>query len=83
MEIFAVSMQDIKNELNVISIKNIKYQLNKTAKALTGPKTVVLKEYHEFLDVFSKEALDTLLPYSKYDHQIRPLNTLVGGVQRP
>ena len=75
VEIFAVSMRDIKNKLNAILMKNIEYQLNKTAKALTDPKTVVPKEYHKFLDVFSKEAFDTLLPHSKYNHQIHLLES--------
>ena len=73
MEIFAVSMRDIKNKLNAISMKEIKYQLNKTVKAPTDPKTMVPEEYHKFLDIFSKEASDTLSPHSKYDHQIRLL----------
>ena len=47
--------------------------MNKTAKAPTDSKTMVPKEYHEFLDVFSKEASDMLLPHSKYNHQIRLL----------
>ena len=66
-------MQDIKNKLNAISIKDIEYQLNKTARTPTNPKIVVPEEYHKFLDVFSKEALDTLLPHLKYNHQIRLL----------
>ena len=70
MEIFAVSMQDIENELNAISMKDIEYQLNKTARTSTDPKTMISKEYHKFLDVFSKEAFDTLLPHSKYNHLI-------------
>ena len=61
-------MWDIENELNAILMKNIEYQLNKTTKTPTDPKTVVPKEYHKFLDIFSKEALDILLPHSKYDH---------------
>ena len=40
------------------------------AKAPTDPKTVVPEEYYEFLNIFSKETLDTLSPHSKYDHQI-------------
>ena len=68
MKIFTVSMQDIKNELNAILIKDIKYQLNKMAKTLIDPKTMVPKEYHKFLDVFSKEVSNTLLPHSKYNH---------------
>ena len=54
----------------MILMKNIEYQLNKMAKASTDSKTMVLKEYHKFLDEFSKETSDTLLSHSKYDHQI-------------
>ena len=70
VEIFAVSMWDIENELNAISMKDIKYQLNKMAKTPTDPKTVIPKEYHKFLDIFSKKASDTLLSHLKYNHQI-------------
>ena len=49
-------------------MKDIKYQLNKMVKTPTNPKTMMLKEYHKFLDVFLKEASDTLLPHSKYNH---------------
>ena len=59
VEIFAISMRDIE------------YQLEKATKTLTDLKTVVPEEYHKFLDVFSKEALDTLSEHSKYDHRIR------------
>ena len=54
-------------------MKDIEYQLNKMAKTPTDPKTVVPKEYHKFLNIFSKETLDILLPHSKYNHQIRLL----------
>ena len=73
MRVFAISMWDVENELNAISIKDIKYQLNKMAKTPTDLKTVVPEEYHEFLDAFSKETSDTLSPHSKYDDQIRLL----------
>ena len=66
-------MQNIENELNVILMKNIEYHLNKTAKTPTNLKTVIPQEYHKFFDVFPKEVLDTLLPYSKYNHQIHLL----------
>ena len=59
IEIFAISMRDIK------------YQLEKTTKTSIDPKTVVLEEYHKFLDVFSKKASDILSEHSKYDHRIR------------
>ena len=75
MEIFTVSMQDIENKLNAILMKDIKYQLNKMAKTLTDPKTMILKEYHKFFDVFSKEASDILLPHLKYNYQIRLLES--------
>ena len=32
---------------------------------------MVPEEYHKFLDVFSKEALDTLSEHSKYNHRIQ------------
>ena len=32
---------------------------------------MIPEEYHKFLDVFSKEASDTLSEYSKYDHRIQ------------
>ena len=70
IKIFAVFMQDIENELNVILMKNIKYQLNKTAKTPTDPKTIIPEKYHEFLNVFLKETSNTLSSYLKYNHQI-------------
>ena len=60
-------------EIFAISMRNIKYQLNKTTKPPTDPKTVVPAEYHDFLDVFSKDISDTLRPYGKYDHRIELL----------
>ena len=73
IEIFAVFVQNVKNKLNAILMKNIKYQLNKTAKTFTNLKTMIFKEYHKFLDVFSKKASDTLSSHSKYNHQIHLL----------
>ena len=54
-------------------MRDIEYQLNKETKPLTDPKTVVSAEYHDFLDVFSKDVSDTLRPYGKYDHKIELL----------
>ena len=62
-----------KAEIFAISMRDIKYQLNKTTKPPTNLKTVVLEEYHDFLDVFSKDISDTLRPYGKYDHKIELL----------
>ena len=62
VEIFAVSMRDLE------------YQLNKTEKPVTNPATVVPKCYHDFLDVFSKEASDKVSPHSKYDYKIELIN---------
>ena len=58
-------------EICAISMRDIEYQLNKTTKTPTDPKTVILEDYHKFLDVFSKEALDILSEHSKYDYKIR------------
>ena len=59
VEIFAISMRDIE------------YQLEKATKTPIDPKIVVPEEYHKFLDIFSKEASDTLFEHSKYDHRIQ------------
>ena len=51
---------------------------------------MILKEYHEFLDVFLKEALNTLFKHSKYDHRIQFLesykdhgNSLLQAMSKP
>ena len=58
-------------EIFAISMKDIEYQLEKATKTPTDLKTVIPEEYHKFLDVFSKEASNTLFEHSKYDHRIR------------
>ena len=65
---YLAKQKDVK--IFAISMKDIEYQLKKATKSPTDPKTVIPKEYHEFLDVFSKEASDTLSEHSKYDHRI-------------
>ena len=51
---------------------------------------MILEEYYEFLDVFSKEASDTLSEHSKYDHRIQFLegykdygNSLLRAMSEP
>ena len=53
-----------------ISVRNIQYQAEKKTRAKTDPKSVILQEYHDFLNVFSKKDLDTFPPHQKYDHKI-------------
>ena len=55
-EVFAISMKDIEKVLNL--------------KEPTDPATVLSKEYHEFLDVFSRQLADTLPPHQPHDHHI-------------
>lgn len=54
-------------------MQDIKYQLNKKTKLITNLKTIVPLEYHDFLDVFLKQASDELKLYSKYNHKIKIL----------
>ena len=61
-------------EIFDISMRNLEYQLNKAKKPITDSATVVLECYHEFLDVFSKEASDKVSSHSKYDHKIKLVN---------
>ena len=59
MEVFAILMQ------------NIKYQLNKDKRPPINPATKVPECYHNFLNVFSKEASNILSAYLKHNHVIR------------
>ena len=49
-------------------MKDIEKALN--LKKPTDPVTVLSKEYHEFLDVFSRQLADTLSPHQPHDHHI-------------
>ena len=57
-QVFAVSMRDLE------------YQAKKGARPEANPRSVVPKEYHDLLNVFSKKNSDTLPPYRKYDYKI-------------
>lgn len=48
--------------------------MNKAKKPVTNLATKISKCYHDFLNIFSKEDLDKILPHSKYDHKIKLLN---------
>ena len=51
-------------------MRDLEYQLEKKARPETDPKTLLLKEYQDFLDVFSKKDSDTLPLYQKYNYKI-------------
>ncbi len=53
-----------------VFIRDLEYQAEKKAKPETNLRIIVLAEYHDILDVFSKKNSDTLPPYQKYDHKI-------------
>ena len=60
-----------KAQVFAVSLKDLQYQAKKEARAEIDPKSVVLEEHHDFLDVFSKKNSDILSPYQKYDHKIQ------------
>lgn len=62
MEVFAIFMQDIN------------YQLDKDKRPPTEPAMKVSKCYHNFLDVFLKEAFNTMSAYLKHNHVIKLLS---------
>lgn len=55
-------------ELFAITLKDIEKALPKSTP--TDPATRLPPEYHEFLDVFSKDLADELPPHRKSDHKI-------------
>jgi hypothetical protein len=61
--------KDVK--IFVVSMKNLKIQLKKQeSNTVTDLKSVVLFEYHDFLNVFFKEKADILSSHRKHDHRI-------------
>ena len=57
-------------------------------KPVIDPATVLLPDYHEYLDVFSKKAADTLPPHRSYNHtmplepgKVPPFGPLIGMSQ--
>ena len=51
-------------------MKNLEYQVEKEARPETNPRSIVLEEDHNLLNVFSKKNSNTLLFHQKYDHKI-------------
>ena len=66
-QVFAVSMRDILYEMKK------QEQIDEEV----DPKTILPKEFHEYLDVFLKAAVDTLPSHRPLDHYI----TLKGDVK--
>ena len=56
-EIFAISLADIEKAL--------------APKKYTDPATKVPKEYHKYLEVFSRKEANKLPEHRLYDHQIK------------
>jgi hypothetical protein len=53
-------------------MKNLKIQLKKQeSNTMTDSKSIVLFEYHDFLNVFFKEKADILSSHRKHDHRIK------------
>ena len=55
-------------------MQDINYQLDKDKRPFTDPATRVPECYHNFLDVFSKEASNTVSAHLKHNHVIRLLS---------
>lgn len=51
-------------------MRNLEYQVEKETRPKTDPKTIILIEYYDFLNLFSKKNSDILFFYQKYDYKI-------------
>jgi hypothetical protein len=61
--------KDVK--IFVVFMKNLNIQLKKQeSNVITDLKSIVLIEYHDFLNVFSKKKVDVLSSHRKHDHRI-------------
>jgi hypothetical protein len=59
-------------EIFAVSMKNLKIQLKKQDNnTMIDFKSVISSEYHNFLDVFSKEKANILSSHKKHDHRIK------------
>jgi TolB-like protein len=58
-------------EIFAVSMKNLNIQLKKQrSKKIINLKSMISSEYHDFLNVFSKEKVDILSSHKKHDHRI-------------
>jgi hypothetical protein len=62
--------KDVK--IFVVFMKDLKIQLKKQdSNKMTDSKSVISFEYHDFLNLFSKEKADILSSHRKHDHRIK------------
>ena len=54
----------------IVSMRDIRYQAKKEARAKIDSKYIIPQKYHNFLDICSKKDSDILPPYCKYDLKI-------------
>ncbi len=61
-------------EIFAVFMKNLKIQLKKQERnVVIDSKSVILSEYHDFLNVFFKKKTDILSSHKKHDHRIELL----------
>ena len=75
-ECFAASIHDIEKALILKRVQVLAASIRDIEKALApkkiiDPAKLLPKEYHDFLDVFSQEAADTLPPHRSSDYKIK------------
>ncbi len=57
-------------EIFIVFMKNLKIQLKKEdSNTMIDSKSVISSEYHDFLDIFSKEKTNILSSHRKHDHE--------------
>ena len=66
---YCLTCQLKNTKIFAVFLKDLEFEAKKKARPKTNWKTVVLKEYHNFLDVFSKKNSDTLSLYWKYNYK--------------
>lgn len=55
-----------KVQVFVVFMRDLEFQVKKTTQLEIRSNSVILKKYHDFFNIFSKENLDILLFYQKY-----------------
>jgi hypothetical protein len=66
---FLVSQKDVS--IFFVTLRDINIELLKKNKSITNSKTIISLEYHDFLNVFSKEKANEMSSHRKHNHSIQ------------
>lgn len=70
IDVYCTACKLKRTQVFDVSIKDLEYQVEKEARPKTNSKSVVLEDYHDFLNIFFKKNPDTLFLHQKCNYWI-------------